>query len=58
MRDRACESWVRLADARGLLDEYFSSIRDVEKRLERRKQWTDQPKPDAPFDKPANPLIL
>lgn len=36
------------------LDEYFSSIRDVEKRLERRKEWTDQPKPGAPFDKPAN----
>lgn len=36
------------------LDEYFSSIRDVEKRLEYRKRWADQPKPKAPFDKPAN----
>ncbi|MEJ6723453.1 MAG: DUF1552 domain-containing protein [Akkermansiaceae bacterium] len=36
------------------LDEYFTSIRDVEKRLELRRQWTDQPKPDAPFAKPAN----
>jgi hypothetical protein len=36
------------------LDEYFSSIRDVEQRLERRKRWTHQPKPEAPFDKPAN----
>ncbi|WP_442510032.1 DUF1552 domain-containing protein [Novipirellula sp. SH528] len=36
------------------LDEYFSSIRDVEKRLEVRRRWADQPKPDAPFDKPAN----
>jgi hypothetical protein len=36
------------------LDEYFTSIRDVEKRLERRKRWTTQPKPEAPFDKPAN----
>jgi hypothetical protein len=36
------------------LDEYFTSIRDVEKRLELRKRWADQPKPDAPFDKPAN----
>lgn len=36
------------------LDEYFSSIRDVEKRLELRKRWADQPKPEAPFDKPAN----
>lgn len=36
------------------LDEYFTSIRDVEKRLELRRRWTDQAKPEAPFDKPAN----
>ncbi|MFK8113704.1 MAG: DUF1552 domain-containing protein [Rubripirellula sp.] len=36
------------------LDEYFSSIRDVEKRLEGRRQWSDQPKPEAPFEKPAD----
>lgn len=36
------------------LDEYFSSIRDVEKRLEVRRRWADQPKPNAPFEKPAN----
>ena len=36
------------------LDEYFSSIRDVEKKITKRKQWTDQPKPDAPFKRPAN----
>ncbi|QDT32252.1 DUF1552 domain-containing protein [Thalassoglobus polymorphus] len=36
------------------LDEYFSSIRDVEKRLELRKRWADQPKPQRPFDQPAN----
>lgn len=36
------------------LDEYFSSIRDVEKRLELRQRWADQPKPEAPFDKPAD----
>lgn len=36
------------------LDEYFTSIRDVEKRLEFRKRWADQPKPQAPFGKPAN----
>ena len=29
------------------LDEYFSSIRDVEKRLELRQRWADQPKPDG-----------
>lgn len=36
------------------LDEYFSSIRDVEKRLEVRQRWADQPKPESPFEKPAN----
>jgi len=36
------------------LDEYFTSIRDVEKRLALRRRWADQPKPKAPFDKPAN----
>jgi hypothetical protein len=36
------------------LDEYLTSVRDVEKRLELRKRWTTQPKPKAPFDKPAN----
>ena len=36
------------------LDEYFSSIRDVEKRLEGRRQWYDQPKPKAPFEQPAD----
>ncbi|MEM9367233.1 MAG: DUF1552 domain-containing protein [Planctomycetota bacterium] len=36
------------------LDEYFTSIRDVEKRLAARKRWVDQPKPDAPFDRPAD----
>lgn len=39
---------------KGKLDEYFTSIRDVEKRLEMRKQWADQPKPHAPFEKPAD----
>ena len=36
------------------LDEYFSSIRDVEKRLATRNRWADQDKPKAPFEKPAN----
>jgi Protein of unknown function (DUF1552) len=36
------------------LDEYFTSIRDVEKRLELRQRWASLPKPNAPFDKPAN----
>jgi len=36
------------------LDEYFTSIRDVEKRLELRKRWASHPKPGAPFEKPAD----
>ncbi|MBT5928470.1 MAG: DUF1552 domain-containing protein [Verrucomicrobia bacterium] len=46
-------SRVNLED-RDKLDEYFTSVRDVEKRLELRERWTDQPKPDAPFSKPTN----
>ena len=36
------------------LNEYLASVRDVEKRLELRQRWTSLPKPEAPFDKPAN----
>ena len=36
------------------LDEYLTSVRDVEKRLELRQKWETQPKPKAPFDKPSN----
>ncbi|TWT67385.1 DUF1552 domain-containing protein [Allorhodopirellula solitaria] len=39
---------------RDKLDEYFTSIRDVEKRLEVRRRWADQPKPEPPFEKPAD----
>lgn len=42
------------SEDRDKLDEYFTSVRDVEKRLELRERWTEQPKPKAPFDKPAN----
>jgi hypothetical protein len=36
------------------LDEYFTSIRDVEKRLELRQRWASLPKPKPPFDRPSN----
>jgi hypothetical protein len=36
------------------LDEYLTSVRDVEKRLELRQRWTSLPKPKAPFDQPSN----
>ncbi|MDB4524125.1 DUF1552 domain-containing protein [Akkermansiaceae bacterium] len=44
---------VNLED-REKLDEYFTSIRDVEKRIELRRRWADHPKPNAPLDKPSN----
>lgn len=50
---RALSKKVNRED-RAKLDEYFSSIRDVEKRLEVRKQWADEPKPEPPFEKPAD----
>jgi len=57
--DAVLEDANRLAgkvngEDRAKLDEYFTSVRDVEKRLELRERWTDQPKPEAPFDRPSN----
>lgn len=39
---------------RDKLDEYFTSIRDVETQLQQRTQWIDVPKPEAPFKAPQN----
>lgn len=39
---------------RDKLNEYLASVRDVEKRLELRRRWHSLPKPEAPFEKPAN----
>ncbi|TWU50825.1 hypothetical protein Poly51_41180 [Rubripirellula tenax] len=36
------------------LDQYFTSIRDVEKRLANRQRWADKPKPKPPFERPAD----
>lgn len=36
------------------LDEYLTSVRDVEHRLALRRQWIDVPKPVAPMDPPKN----
>ncbi|MEM7143912.1 MAG: DUF1552 domain-containing protein [Verrucomicrobiota bacterium] len=36
------------------LDEYFTSVRDVERQLELNEQWVDVPKPKAPFPEPKN----
>jgi hypothetical protein len=36
------------------LDEYFSSVRDVETKLTLDRQWLSVPKPKAPIDEPKN----
>ncbi|MEM6691198.1 MAG: DUF1552 domain-containing protein [Planctomycetota bacterium] len=36
------------------LDEYFTSVRDVEKQLTQSINWLDVPKPEAPMDRPTN----
>ena len=36
------------------LDEYITSVRDVERQLELRKEWSNVPKPKAGIDEPAN----
>lgn len=39
---------------RNKLDEYLTSVRDVEKRIGLRRNWLDVPKPEAPFPAPKN----
>lgn len=36
------------------LDEYFSSVRDVEQKLKLDQHWQNMPKPKAPIDEPQN----
>ncbi len=36
------------------LDEYFTSVRDVEKQIELRRQWSEVPKPDPGMEEPEN----
>lgn len=36
------------------LDQYLSSVRDVEKRLQAKSKWVDQPKPKATLERPAD----
>lgn len=36
------------------LDEYFTSVRHVEKQLELQRQWANVPKPKSPIDEPKN----
>jgi hypothetical protein len=36
---------------RDKLDQYLTSVRDVEQRLQMSKEWLDQPKPNSPIDR-------
>ncbi len=56
-----------LVDARGLhgklskpdrekIDEYFQSVRDVERRIDKAEEWLERPKPEAPFGRPGGKL--
>lgn len=50
---RALERRLDRSD-REKLDEYFSSVREVEKQLALSRHWADVPKPEAPIDPPRN----
>ena len=50
---RALEKRIDAED-REKLDEYFSSIRQVEKQLEQQRVWADVAKPEPPFKEPKN----
>lgn len=40
------------------LDEYFSSIRDVERRIQQRQRWLSIPKPKPPIGEPTNENLV
>lgn len=50
---KALESKLDPTD-REKLDEYFTSVRQVEKQLELQRQWANVPKPEAPIAEPKN----
>ena len=42
------------AEDRAKLDEYLTSVREVEQQLQLKKQWVEVEKPEAPFEQPKN----
>ena len=42
------------SEDREKLDEYLTSVREVEQQLQLKEQWVEVPKPEAPFDQPTN----
>ena len=43
---------------RAKLDEYFSSVRDVERHIQQREKWHKVSKPDAPIEEPLNENLI
>ena len=39
------------------MEEYFESLRDIEKGLKRQAEWSETPKPPAPFGAPEMDLL-
>ncbi len=37
------------------LDEFFTTVREVERRLQKSESWLDTPKPDVAVDPPVDP---
>jgi hypothetical protein len=57
VRDQAKEMQPKLgANDRERLDEYFTSVRDLEKRLARSEEWSKKPKPKVDAKPPQNVL--
>lgn len=55
VRDQALKLQVGLgADDRDKLDEYFSSVRELEQRLARAEEWSKKPKPKVDAQPPQN----
>ncbi len=52
-QSKQLEKQLNTAD-RHKLDEYMTSVREVEKRIELRRDWVDRPKPKAPLAEPKN----
>jgi hypothetical protein len=55
VRDQAKELHPRLgADDREKMDEYFTSVRELERRLARSEEWSKKPKPKVDAKPPQN----
>ena len=48
-------SGLSISGTRPNLNEYFTSVRDVEKGIARRRRWIDVPKPEAMIKQPTEP---